>query len=74
MQLLANPVLLANRLLYGIPNAPIVQLGNIVIVEALVFRVPWVHIVIKATLHAPHAKQIAFLAKDLLSVSPAHPD
>ena len=74
MQLPVNRVLRVNQLHYGIPSAPIVQLGNIVIVEALVFRVPWVHIVIKATLHAPHAKQIAFLAKDLHSVSPAHPD
>ena len=74
MQLLVNHVLLVNQLLYGIPSAPIVQLGNAATAEALAFRVPWAHTVVKATPRAHHVRQIASLAKDHPSVSPVHPD
>ena len=74
MRLLVGLVLPGNRLLYGTPNAQTVQLASIAIVEALVYLVPWAHIVSKAMQHAHHAKQIVFQAKDRLSVSPAPPD
>ena len=74
MRLLVGLVLLGNRLLCGTPSAQSVQLASIVIVEALVYLVPWAHIVSKAMQHVHHAKQIAFQAKGHLSVSPAPRD
>lgn len=74
MLLHVSPVLLDNQLLYGTRSVQTVLLACTRGPAQTAFLVPWVHTVIKVTLHAPHANQIAFRAKDLHSVSPAHPD
>ena len=74
MQPLVDRALQVNQPRCGLPNALIVPMGSTVIVVVHAFRVQQANTAMVATRRAQHVRQIVFLAKDQINVSPVHPE
>ena len=58
----------------GPMNVLIVPTGRTLDLAQIAFHVQQVNTVLLATRRAQHVRQIVFLAKDQINVSPVHPD
>ena len=74
MQLLVDHALQVNQPRCGLPNALIVPTGRTLDLAQIAFHVQQVNTVVLATRRAQHVRQIVFLAKGPINVSPVHPD